>query len=255
MRFMTYIINMKDAKDRKEHMKHALEEAQLEYEFIDAVVGKELTLPHKDYNERRYRLAHGKYTSMGELGCYFSHIKALKVFLKSSKEYALILEDDIEFPKQIADILTKALSHSHRFDLLKLCDFHKGIRYNIVSIDEKYSLACSLTRQTGSGGYLVNKKAAVQMLDKLLPMWLPFDHAFDKEWIFGVKTLCINPTPIRQPDIFETQIDVCKSKKLPYIKRYSTVFPYRAYNETIRLFYRVYVILKQTIQTAIYRNR
>ncbi len=236
---------MKDAQKRKEHMKHVLEEAQLRYEFIDAVIGKELTLPHRDYNEKKYRLAHGKYTSLGELGCYFSHMKAFEIFLKSSEEYALILEDDIEFPKDIAAVLNNLLNHSHRFDLLKLCDFHKGLRYNIASLDDTYSLACSLTRQTGSGGYLVNRKAAKQMLKNLLPMWLPFDHAFDREWTFGVNTMCINPTLIQQPEIFETQIDVSKSKKLPYLKRYSTVFPYRAYNEITRLFYRLYVIVKQ----------
>ena len=243
--FITYVINMKDAQTRKEHMKHVLEEAQLKYEFIDAVVGKELTLPHSDYDEKKYRLAHGKYTSLGELGCYFSHMKAFETFLKSSEEYALILEDDIEFPKDIAAILNRALKHSERFDLLKLCDFHDGVYVNIVSLDNTYSLACSLTRQTGSGGYLVNRKAAKQMLNHLLPMWLPFDHAFDREWTFGVKTMCINPTVIQQPDMFETQIDVSKSKKLPYLQRYSTVFPYRAYNEITRVIYRIYDIVKQ----------
>ncbi len=235
--YIAYVINIDYAKDRKKYMQEQLEKVGVPFEFIDAVIGKNLKLPHPDYDERKYRLAHGKRTSMGELGCYFSHIKALKQFLETDKDHALIMEDDIEFADGFKQILDEALVYDNHFDLLKLCDIHRGIKLPVLTLPSKFQLSINFVRQTGSGGYLVNRKAAQMMIENLLPMWLPYDHAFDREWDFNVEALSIDPNIIMQSHIFETQIDV-KSKKYPFLRRYSTVFPYRLYNETIRLLFR-----------------
>ncbi len=242
--YIAYVINLDYAKDRRKYMQEQLEKADISFEFVDGVIGKNLKLPHPDYDKRKYRLAHGKRTSMGELGCYFSHIKVLKLFLKTDKDHALIMEDDIEFADNFKQILEEALAYDNHFDFLKLCDIHRGKKLPVLTLPSKYQLSVNFVRQTGAGGYLVNRKAAEMMIEKLLPMWLPYDHAFDREWGFDVVTLSINPNIIFQSQLFETQIDV-KSKKYPFLRRYSTVFPYRLYNETFRLLFRSKAYLHQ----------
>lgn len=241
-----YIINLPEASERKIHMKSLFENISICPVFIEAVIGKNLILPHKGFDEKRYRSAHGKSANLSELGCYFSHLRAIKQFLHDGDDYGLILEDDLKFDETIESIISKALKFNNQFDLLRLSGLHNGHPVNINSLNEKFSIACNLTRQTGAGAYLINRHAAKQLLEKLNPMWLPFDHAFDREWSFGVKAMCINPMPILQNITPESQINATKDYKLASTKRV-TVFFYRFYNEICRVLFRTIQIIRLKI--------
>lgn len=242
-----YIINMPEAISRRQHMESLFEHLAISPVFVEAVVGKNLNLPHKDFDEKRHLLAHGKRPNLSELGCYFSHLKAIEQFLHDDEEdYALILEDDLTFDISIVSLIQEALKHKHRFDLLRLSGLHNGHPINIISLSEKFSLAFNLTRQTGAGAYLINKHAAIQFSKQLKPMWLPYDHAFDREWALGVKTMSINPMPILQNITPESQINASSDYKLPRLKRIS-VFFFRFYNEISRVIYRTSRIIKLKI--------
>jgi glycosyl transferase family 25 len=219
--------------------------------FVEAVVGKNLTLPHKDFDEKKQRLAHGKRPNLSELGCYFSHLKAIEQFLDDEDDYALILEDDLSFDASIEFLIKESLKHKDHFDLLRLSGLHNGHPVHIVSLNDKHNLVCNLTRQTGSGAYLLNRYAAKQMLKQLKPMWLPYDHAFGREWTFGVKTLFINPLPILQNITPESHINATSDYKLPRFKRIS-VFFFRFYNEISRVIFRILQVIKLKIQSTIF---
>ncbi len=240
-----YIINMPSATERKEHLEKLFLPLKTKAIFIDAVVGADIKLPDPRYNETLYQKAHGKKTNLSELGCYFSHLKALATFLKDDNEHALILEDDIGFDSSFESVIFEALKHKKRFDLLRLSGLHNGNPIKIIQLGGGYKLCCNYTIQTGSGAYLVNKHAASRMLKALNPMWLPFDHAFDREWLWGVKSMCLDPMPVNQNVGFPTMINSTKELKLPFFKRYITVFPFRLYNELSRVLFRTISILKQ----------
>lgn len=233
-----YLINLPKAVERLEHAKQSLKKADIELIRVDAVMGKELTLPHPDYSESSYRYRHGKRTNLSELGCYFSHIKAMKMFLESQDEFALILEDDICFEADLKQVITEAIKQSDKWDLLRLSGLHRGTPVTVGVLDQTYRLAINLTRQTGSGAYVVNRKGAEQMVKHLVPMKLPYDHAYDKEWLYGYKALSVTPYPTNQQAGFESQINAARSYKLPGYKRHWSVLPYRAWTELSRLLYR-----------------
>ena len=218
--------------------------------YIDAVVGKNLILPHPDFDEKRYRMAHGKRPNLSELGCYFSHLKAMEKFLDDcDDDHALILEDDLQFDSKIELLIKESLKHHEKFDLLMLSGIHHGHPVNIISLNEEYSLACNITQLNGSGAYLLNKYAAQQILKELKPMWLPYDHAFSREWTFGVKTMIINPLPVDQNITSESQINASSNYKLPRLKR-TSVLLFRLYTELSRLAYRTIRILKLKFQIS-----
>lgn len=245
-----YVINLPDARERRAHMRQCLERSGIDYRFVDGVVGRELTLPHPDYNERAYRLAHGKRTNLSELGCYFSHIKVLRMFLETDEEHALILEDDVSLPENLGLVLAEALQHAHRFDLLRLSGLHRGTPVRVRRLQCGHDLSCNFTTQTGSGAYLVNRKCARQMLEHLLPMWLPYDHALDRDWAYGVRAMCLDPMPVSQHSAFGSQIDANRSFKLPALQRYWTVLPYRSWNEILRVLHRTREIVRQRQDTS-----
>lgn len=51
-----------------------------------------------DYDEAAAIIRHDRPMTIGEVGCYLSHIKALQMFLVGSAQYAVILEDEIDIP-------------------------------------------------------------------------------------------------------------------------------------------------------------
>ena len=245
-----YVINLLRAKERRKRMESLLKNAQLnfDFEFVDAIDGRELQLPDKRYNELLYKMAHGKRTNMGELGCYFSHIRALKTFLHDKHAYGIILEDDLEIDNNLLSAIFNALTYKENFDILRLSGLHKGTPVKVIEINEYSNLSINLTRQTGAGAYLVSRYAAKKLTENLLPMFLPYDHAFDRDWILGLRTMSHVPYPIRQNQLNNSDItDNYNELKLNPLKRI-TVLIYRTINESFRVLYKLFLISKYKLK-------
>lgn len=96
----TYIINLEQAKSRRQHMTKLLaNHTELDVDFVSAVDGRimneeELTQSFDRNTAFRY---YGRYLMKGEIGCTLSHIRCYHRMVKQNEKIALILEDDIEF--------------------------------------------------------------------------------------------------------------------------------------------------------------
>lgn len=215
----SFVINLKDATERWDHMSQALEKVGLDFTRIDAVLGKMLTEPISAFDERRFNILTGKHKNYGEIGCYLSHIKALNTFIKSDFKYALILEDDVELPHHLPSLIHAAIQNSQHWDMLRLSSSREGNYIKISDLPHESALAYNTRVLKNTGAYLLNRKAAQACTQKMLPMRLPYDVALDRDWDFDFKTACIVPFPVVCKD-FVTQIH--KAKR---IRRYrSTTF-------------------------------
>lgn len=235
-----YLINLDRAQDRLKTVGDNLKAAGFEVERVEAIDGKKLQQPYENFSVRKYRYYHGKKPIAAELGCYFSHLKALEAFLASDDKFGLILEDDIFINKNALEHLQAACERAELWDILRLTGLHSGTPLTVCHIQDNLKLSINLTRQTGAGAYLVNRRAAEVLLKKLLPMRLPYDHAFDREWFMGLKAMSLLPYPFRQnTGAFESQIANTSNYKYPAWQRYWTVMPYRTFNEVCRVFSRL----------------
>src|SRR5690242_13279510 len=90
-----YIINLDSAVDRWAYVERSFRVSQLELCRVPAVSAKELQFPHPDFSEESYRWLHGRTHNPREAACYFSHLKAMRIFLETAESHALIGEDDI----------------------------------------------------------------------------------------------------------------------------------------------------------------
>lgn len=234
-----YIINMDSATDRWNFARDSFAKTGIPFERMPGVNGRAMTLPIPEFNEAQWRRRHGKLPNMGQIGCYLSHIRAMQRFLATGHEYGIICEDDILVAENLKSILLQAIEHRSTWDILRLAGFHNAHPIAYSKLGNGYSLAVNQTRLCGTGAYMVNRKAANTLVDKLLPMSLPIDHALDREWIYGLRSSAVYPLPISQENHpFASQIPAQKNEKLPAIQRYWTVFPFRASNEVTRLFVR-----------------
>jgi glycosyl transferase family 25 len=105
----------------------------------------------------------------------------------------------------------------------------------VKQLSSHHFLTLHWSRLKGAGAYMIDRRAASILVKGLLPMWLPWDHAIDREWNFGLKALAIAPFPISQTEEkFASAIQKMSQPKLSTLQRCLTTYPYQAFNELSR---------------------
>lgn len=191
-----YIINLKHAESRWKRIQSNVKSLSIPHLRIEGIQGDHLPENLEEYNQVKYNITHGKRTNRKEIGCYLSHIKALKVFLKSGDKYGLILEDDITLPANIKDLIDAAFPYSTHWDMLRLSAHTPGNPLPFASLPDGHVLAYNTRVLKNTGAYLVNRHAAQCICKKMIPMFLPYDVALDCDWRYGFKTAYISPLPM-----------------------------------------------------------
>ncbi|MGG7576712.1 glycosyltransferase family 25 protein [Rhizobium sp. Nf11,1] len=234
LRVNTYLINLDRAPLRRFRMERLLSGFGLAYERVAAVDGAGLSLPHPDFDERSYLRRHGRRPNLFEIGCYLSHVVCARRFLGSNAEFALILEDDLDFDDDFAELLEAALQHEAQWDILRLSTVNSGRKHRVEPLTAARSLAIALTREKGSGAYLINRKAAGWIVGAMLPMRLPYDLAFDLEFDEGLRACFVDPLPVSQRADPCSQIQAGLSAYRLGRRRPWSVLPFRAAAEIRR---------------------
>jgi glycosyl transferase, family 25 len=249
-----FIINLAAATDRWASVQKTFEATQFVLERIPGVDGYALKFPVPEYAEESYLRFHGRPTSPGHVGCYLSHVRAMQAFLASGEEYALIGEDDLTLGSDFEAVVEAALRTSSSWNLLRLTGLGSGGAARVASLFGDYALCVNFGRLKGTGAYLIDRTAARVLSTGLLPMWLPIDHALDREWAHGLRAACVFPFPASQLESgFRSSIHRGKSLKLPALGRFLNVYPYQAGNEVMRFFVRTgrYLTLRLTMRPLV----
>ena len=189
-----YVINLDISKARWQRVSHHLSQFSFSVHRISGVYGKaypKLRYTPSVVDLERYRLfLKGKEPGLGEIGCYLSHAKALKAFLSSRFEFALIVEDDVSFEPIFSQVIGSLLHCKEKWDVcsFELHPLQSGwplaIPSAFVSLPIGYHLCVYLKESWRAGAYLVNRWAAQRLLEKSLPMSLPWDMYYMRFWEF-----------------------------------------------------------------------
>jgi glycosyl transferase family 25 len=142
-----------------------------------------------------FKRKHGKMPLLGELGCYLSHVYAMRRFLETDKSFALIMEDDLKIGDDLPAVVEELLAHSDQWDVVMLSGIHAEGKIKLRQLTGSYHLAVSLIRYAGASCYLINRQAAQIYAEKLLPMSLPYDHEYDRAWEWNLRCRTVTPAP------------------------------------------------------------
>jgi glycosyl transferase family 25 len=237
---LTLVINLDRAVERRARITKQLLDVGLPWTRLPAIDARHLSEAQlAALDTPAFHRKHGMATLLGELGCYLSHLEAMRVFLASGASYALILEDDVMTGPALPAVLNALIEHPGRWDMVKLSAVHSGTPVPVLRLTETHSLSVMLSRCTGSSAYLINRRAAQRYLAGLLPMSLPYDHAFDRGWSLGLKLRLVTPQPCLHDQEINTTIVGDPSqppRKFHWTRRWST-YLYRLGNELHRLQY------------------
>ena len=196
-----YYINLEKAEERRVALVPLLEKLDIPFERIPAIYGKDLPIHEKEklVNKTIFKVLMQKNVLDGEIGCYLSHLKAWKGFLKSNHSYALIVEDDVVFnPEELQKLIILLLKHNDNWDCVNLDTHRSGNGRVIAQISGKYRLKAPSRRVWNASCYIINRKAARSLVQHALPIRMPLDHVLYRSWELGYKFRTVEPKIVKQ---------------------------------------------------------
>lgn len=196
-RLLTLVINLDRAVERRAKISGALQSLGIAWERLAAVDGSRLPPAERQakLDEREFQRRRGMPSVPGELGCYLSHVEAMRRLLDSDATCALVLEDDVLPGQELMAVVQALLSHPDRWDMVKLSAVHSGAPVRVLKLTGSHWLAVMFGSCRGSSAYLVNRFAAQRYHERLLPMSVQVDHVLDQGWRFGIKVRMVTPPP------------------------------------------------------------
>lgn len=174
-------------------------DARSQPQAVLAVRGLSITLPPAGLG---YTMVRGREYLLVQEACFASHMVALRRFLESDLELALILEDDAVPGPRTASVLEALRRLDAPFDIVRLEAIRlSGSRPAVrVAALEAEALVRSLKPSSGSAAYVVTRPAAERLLAAAGRNLLPFDDYLANPALHGCDVAYVSPLPIRQAD-------------------------------------------------------
>lgn len=195
-----YVVSLKDAHDRRKHVVETFAALGIEFEFLDAVNGRDGQHPLlKKYNKDKFLRYVGREAVPGELGCYASHDLAWQNAVRLDKP-VIVLEDDFLFRGDLKAYLECAMKlalQGHHFIRLE-----ENRRKNVNKVQEfiRDFEGSRLVRYKQGNfrttGYVVTPIAAQRLLDVSKEYCYPVDWVTRYLSLSKVKTYGIEPAAI-----------------------------------------------------------
>lgn len=252
-KLISLVINLDRSPARLKKICEQLDHLGLSWQRVTAVDGATLAMDDpRLLDTPRFHQQHGKPPLPGELGCYLSHVKALETLLSSNFKWGLILEDDAVLGDSLPAVINALVEHPQEWDLVKFSGMHSGTPVKVKKLSTNQDLCIALTSYTGASCYLINRGAAARMSQRLLPMSLPYDLAYDRGWLLDLKVRIILPAPCEHSFAMGSELHPkgVIRKNFPWYRRFKT-YAWRLINGFQRLFYGLSELRK--IQTELGR--
>ncbi|MDR1365106.1 MAG: glycosyltransferase family 25 protein [Holosporales bacterium] len=198
-----YLINLDKSEDRLAKITPKLHQLGINFTRIPGVYGKALGDDEKNRLTDRSKYLRFMHNHIGDgtIGCYLSHVKVWESFVESDYSYAVVFEDDASFvPDELRRAIDNLTECKDEWDIVTFDYIHYGHPRKIRDLDSETasSLVKFRTRVGNAGCYLINRKAAIRLLQKSLPIMMPVDHYYVRSWEFGLKFTGVTPQIVHQ---------------------------------------------------------
>lgn len=187
------VVSMESATERRERMSAQFATTPFPWRFENASLGDGKVVP---YDSKRTRIIKGRDLHKSELGCFESHVSAMRKFVTDGEaEFLLMCEDDVwidfDFPfLDLLDAMKEAEIHyirlySRRVAPARHLQFWRN-RWLLRFMWEPFGTQC----------YLISKAGAARILTDLTAIVRPIDDQLDRFWKNGFPIYSLYPHPV-----------------------------------------------------------
>ena len=197
-----YVINLARSGDRRAHITAELKKTGLDYEILTAVDGHDVDLTDRSIVDPA--LTYMTQFLAGTTGAALSHLSAYKKMVEDGLDRALVLEDDVTLPADLAS-LADAVADQLTGAEVALLSYGSGAgstklsREDSVELPSERLLALPIEiRLVVSGGaYIITREACERLIKFIMPVRVNPDDW----WYFyrnGAldRVRCVVPMPV-----------------------------------------------------------
>ena len=203
-----YVVSLARATQRRADISARLQAAGLQYEFADAVDGRDEKMRAAFLRERKmmvddriYRLTRGRPLSKSEIGCYLSHYQLWERVAAEQPECALIFEDDARWDDDFTRVVADIVLCKQRWGLCLLTDDKGKCAFRkLHPVGNGRHLGYPLKRTMALAGYLIKPRAAKNLCARLRNVREPVDIALCRHWEWDDMRLSVRPHPVRHDE-------------------------------------------------------
>lgn len=166
-----FVINLLRDIDRKNHIIKILKPLNVDYEFFEAVDGKQLSQSEitKIYDSKTAKKLRKVDLLIGEIGCSLSHLGVYKKMLAQGIQQAIILEDDAVIEDGFLQVINEIRHFPNDWELILLghgnAKYDCKIKQTTLNNLPDYYLYQSIAKLPGMYGYIINQQGATKILD------------------------------------------------------------------------------------------
>jgi glycosyl transferase family 25 len=206
-----FVINLDRDSDRLKRMCREFDRVGLSFERLPGVYGTDLPPDLKPYFCDSGGAIVSTALRRGEIGCYASHLSAWSRIVERGEPAALICEDDLRLPDNMAGLLESIVSAAPRgWDVIRLSSFPKKSVSHVAPLADGYRLVRYWKIPTLTGAYMVSRKGAEKLLRPGVRSEA-VDVEMSRPWLFGIDAYGVDPTPVIQ-NIDRSMIDLMDNR-------------------------------------------
>jgi glycosyl transferase family 25 len=198
----TFVINLKEATERREHMARQLDDLGLNYEFFDACRSAEGYQPYfTGYDPDVYMLISRRTALPGEIGCYASHLSLWQRCIEID-EPIVILEDDSFLEPSLPNAVTTAEKIIDTCGFIRLeankqsRQFFKPSRYQRIGSLDNYQISYLSRIAVCATGYVISPAAAKNLVENSTTLLGPVDKYIQRTWHHKQPLYLLSPAPV-----------------------------------------------------------
>jgi glycosyl transferase family 25 len=197
-----FVLNLKRSTDRRKVMQEQMDKHQINFEFIEAIDGKQLTkeqLARVDIKTANRRL--GRTMINNEIGCALSHASIYQKMVDEKIKEAIILEDDVILTSGFVKHLKLSTLSNLGYDCLLLYYkyYYIGIIKQIDSFDN-YQIHSLNNNPHGAVAYYLNYKMALRLKEITKTISYVADYPIDLNTLGKFGAI--------QPNMIDTNIEI-----------------------------------------------
>lgn len=197
-----YVINLARSLDRRKHITAELKKTGLDYEIVTAVDGQELNLNDTATIDPVFLQIS---LTAGSAAARLSHLSVYKRIIADGLDKALILEDDVILPADLASLVESVAEHLSGAEVALLSvDSPDACKLSVegsIALPSERLLALPVdVRQPRSGGaYVITREACERMVKGSLPIRVQADMWWDfyREGLLD-RVRCVVPIPVHK---------------------------------------------------------
>jgi glycosyl transferase family 25 len=163
-------------------------------EVFPAIDGR-LGMPPLEAGERILgslaMVRHGRRLTASELGCYLSHLRAVKKAYKNDYEHVCLIEDDVVVEQNFGDVYRSVLGRS--LDMVRLMSLRIRKRTVVEPLVGEHNLVRPERGGLGTQAYVLNRVGMKKFIDYAQRIYEPVDKVFDHFFLFDLNVYAVEP--------------------------------------------------------------